>query len=82
MTWGMDPPLALFCDALPKGLAEVGIFGDLTPNALAFGLQQIAHCLQLTHEVVDLLQRCASHSLQHDPKGVGNYFTLLGRGCG
>jgi hypothetical protein len=49
---------------------------ELTLNALAFRLQQIAHRLQLTNEVVDFLQRRVPHALQHASQGAGNCYTF------
>src|SRR6267378_2048916 len=43
-----------------RGLAELGIAGDLALNALTFGVQQIAHAFEFRNQVFDLRKRSYS----------------------
>src|SRR5437660_8985425 len=42
---------------LHRGLAELGVAGDLALDALALGMQQVAQAFQFRDEVLDLGQR-------------------------
>jgi hypothetical protein len=48
---------------LHRGLAELGIARDLTLDALAFGMQQIAQAFKFADQIFDLGERRAGDAL-------------------
>ena len=48
---------------LHRGLAELGIAGDLALNALAFGMQQVAQAFEFGNQVLDFRQRGSGDAL-------------------
>src|SRR5947199_4980813 len=48
---------------LHRGLAELGIAGDLALDALSFRMQQVAQAFQFRDEILDLSQRGSGDAL-------------------
>src|SRR5580693_10749445 len=46
-----------------RGLAELGIAGNLALYALTFGMQQVAQALKLGDQVLDFRERCSGDAL-------------------
>src|SRR6476661_5304764 len=65
---------------LHRGLAELGVAGNLALDALAFGMQQVAQALELSDQILDLGERGAGDALdQRVDVGDGGFRARIER---
>src|SRR4051794_4739215 len=61
---------------LHRGLAELGVAGDLALDALALGMQQVAQALELRDQLLDFRKRSAGDALDQRVDVVDGGFRL------
>ena len=64
---------------LHRGLAELGIAGNLALDALAFGMQQVAQAFQFLNQLFDFRERGAGDALDQRVDVVDGRFALFQR---